>query len=185
MRTQVVVISSVAMAGVLLFGDGVWIFAKAKLAQILLNNAWERTLDGERHARPWRWSTVWPLASIAFPRHAQRLIVLAGGKGGAALGPEHIDGTAMPGEIGNSVISTQRDLRFTVLSDVDIGDEVVIETREGETVRYRVRSIRTVNQRDTSILRPSTDRRLTLVASYPPPSASGSGLRYAVVATAT
>lgn len=186
MRTQVIVILCIAMTGALLAGHGGYIYAKARLAQVLLDGAWMRTLHGEQHAKPWRWADTWPVAKVEFPRQQQSFIVLAGATGRTmAFGPGHVDGTAAPGDIGNCVISAHRDTQFAVLHDIDIGDDIVVETRSGASVRYRVRSIRVVKNRDTSVLRDSTDRRLTLLTCYPFNAVTPGGeLRYAVVATA-
>ncbi|HSP14673.1 MAG TPA: class GN sortase [Thermoanaerobaculia bacterium] len=187
MRAQVIsLLVCMAMTGMLLFGHGAWIYAKARLAQVLLDGAWSRTLHGEQHAKPWRWADTWPVAKIEFSRQHRAFIVLSGASGRAmAFGPGHVDGTAAPGAIGNCVISAHRDTQFAVLHDIDIGDEIVIETRSGEAVRYRVRSIRVVKQRDTAVMADSGDRRLTLITCYPFNAIRPGGeLRYAVVATA-
>lgn len=184
MRAQVIVVLCVAMTGMLLAGHGGYIYAKARLAQVLLDNAWTRTLHGEQQAKPWRWADTWPVARVAFPRQGQSFIVLAGASGRTmAFGPGHVDGTAAPGERGNCVISAHRDTQFAVLRDVDIGDAIDVETRSGATVRYRVRSIRIVNRRDGAVLRDMGDRRLTLITCYPFNAVRPGGeLRYAVVA---
>jgi sortase A len=186
MRTQVILLLFIAMAGLILLGHGTWIYAKAKLAQVMLDGAWSRTLHGEQHAKPWRWADTWPVARIEFPRQNRDFIVLAGASGRAmAFGPGHVDGTAEPGAVGNCVISAHRDTQFAVLHDIDIGDEIVIETRGGQNVRYRVRSIRVVNRRDTAVMADGGDRRLTLITCYPFNAVRpGGDLRYAVVATA-
>ena len=185
MRAQVVVIS-MAMFGMALFGEGSWIYAKAKLAQVLLNDAWSRTLHGEKHVRPWRWADMWPVAKIEFPRQNQTFIVLSGASGRTmAFGPGHIDGTAAPGENGNCVISAHRDTQFAVLHNIDIGDDIVIETQSGSTVRYRVRSICVITMHDARVLQDRGDKRLTLITCYPFHAVRPGGeLRYAVVATA-
>jgi sortase A len=181
-----IAVSSLAMAGMMIFGDGAWMYGKAKLAQVLLDDAWSRTLHGEQKAKPWKWADTWPVARIEFPRQEQSFIVLSGASGRTmAFGPGHVDGTAAPGDIGNCVISAHRDTQFAVLHHIDIGDEIRVETRAGETVRYRVRSIRVVKQNNTAVLQDFGDRRLTLITCYPFNAITPGGeLRYAVVATA-
>ncbi len=185
MRAQVIVILCIAMTGMLLMGHGGWIYAKAKVAQVLLDGAWSRTLHGEQHAKPWRWADTWPVARVEFPRQRRSFVVLAGASGRTmAVGPGHVDGTAAPGAIGNCVISAHRDTQFAVLHDVELGDEIDVQTQSGATVRYRVRSIRIVKNRDTAVLRDRGDRRLTLITCYPFNAVRPGGeLRYAVVAT--
>ncbi len=121
------------------------------------------------------------LVRMEFVRQKQTYFVMAGGSARAwAFGPSHVDGTAAPGEIGNCVLTAHHDAQFSVLQDIDIGDEVVVETAAGEVVRYRVRSIRVVKEPNTAVQQDFGDRRLTLLSGYP----SDEGLRYAVVATA-
>ena len=43
---------------------GVWIHAKAVLAQILLERAWQQTRDGGERVRPWPWADTWPVARL-------------------------------------------------------------------------------------------------------------------------
>jgi sortase A len=138
-------------------------YVKARLAHLLLDTS--------------------ALVRMEFVRQKTTYFVLPGGSSRAwALGPAHVGGTAAPGEIGNCVLSAHRDAQFAVLHGIDIGDEIVVETPTGEVVRYRVRSIRVVNETNTAVLQDFGDRRLTLLSSYPF-DASGD-LRYAVVATA-
>ncbi len=172
--------------GVLLSGKGVYIYAKAQYAQYLLNRAWQRTLRGERNVRPWAWADTAPVAKIAFPRQRRSYIVLAGASGRTmAFGPGHIDGTAAPEDIGNCAISAHRDTQFAVLRDVSVGDDIVLQTRDGRSIRYRIRERRVTNSSDTSLLEPSRGRILTLITCFPFDAIRPGGpLRYVVVATA-
>ena len=71
-------------------GHGAWIHAKAWLAQLLLQRAWERTLRGEAAAKPWPWADTWPVARLRVPAHGVDLIVLSGVSGRTlAFGPGH------------------------------------------------------------------------------------------------
>ena len=105
----------------LFFGNGMWLYAKAQLAQVLLERAWVRTLHGEQNVKPWSWADTWPVARLEFPRQHRSYIVLAGASGRTlAFGPGHVDGTAAPEEIGNCVISAHRDTQFRVLRDANL-----------------------------------------------------------------
>ena len=186
MKTRLVLIGSLLLSGALCFGDGVWIYAKAQLAQFLLERAWARTLHGERDVKPWNWADTSPVAKIEFPRQHRSYIVLSGASGRTmAFGPGHVDGTAAPEAIGNCVISAHRDTQFSVLRRMKIGDEVLLQTRDGRTIRYRVSERRVADRRDTSLLEPSRGRILTLITCYPFDAIRPGGpLRYVVVATA-
>ncbi len=181
-----VIAAALALAGAALFGNGVYLFAKARVAQLLLARAWTRTLGGAREVKPWRWADTWPVARIEFPRQRRSAIVLAGASGRTmAFGPGHIDGTAMPGERGNCAISAHRDTQFAVLRDVAPGDAIIVQARDGRRVRYRVDAARVVDRLDTSVLEPTAARTLTLITCYPFDAVvPGGPLRYVVVAHA-
>lgn len=183
---RLVLIGSLVVAGALSSGHGAWLYAKAQLAQVLLERAWARTLHGERDVKPWTWADTWPVARIEFPRQRRSYIVLAGASGRTmAFGPGHVDGTAQPEAIGNCVISAHRDTQFAVLRDVEIGEEIVLQVRDGRSVRYRVQQRRVVKSRDTWVLEPSRGRMLTLITCYPFDAIRPGGpLRYVVVASA-
>ena len=184
MRARIVLICVMSLSGVGMFGNGAYMYAKARLAQFLLERAWVKTLRGDKDVKPWRWADTWPVAQIEFPGQHERYIVLSGASGRTlAFGPGHVDGTADPDETGNCVISAHRDTQFAVLRQVQLGDEIVMKTRSGKTIRYRVRAIRVIRSRDTSILASNGTRRLTLITCYPFDAIRpGSDLRYAVVA---
>lgn len=183
MRKRAFIAAALALAGAALFGNGAYLYAKAGLAQVLLSRAWSRTLAGEPDVKPWGWADTWPVAKIEFPRQRASAIVLAGASGRTlAFGPGHVDGTAMPGESGNCAISAHRDTQFAVLRELKLGDEVTLSTRKGR-FRYRVRSARVVDHRDTSVLAASTESKITLITCYPFDAVvPGGPLRYVVVA---
>jgi len=181
-----VLIGLLAVAGVLCSAHGAWMYAKAQLAQVLLERAWARTLHGERAVKPWGWADTWPVARIEFPRQRKSYIVLDGASGRTmAFGPGHVDGTAMPDRAGNCVISAHRDTQFAVLRDVEAGDPIVLQTRDGNSLRYRVLEHRIVNKNETSLLEPSRGRILTLITCFPFDAIRPGGpLRYVVIASA-
>ena len=185
MRTKVLIAAALAVAGAALFGHGVYIYAKARVAQLLLARAWALTLHGHQQVKPWRWADTWPVAKIEFPRQHASAIVLAGASGRTmAFGPGHVDGTVMPGERGNCAISAHRDTQFAVLRDVAAGDPIVIQSRDGRMLRYRVRELRIVDYRDTSVLAPAAGDTLTLITCYPFDAVvPGGPLRFVVIAS--
>ena len=62
-------------------GCGLYIPAKAVLAQQLLRRAWEHSAAGP--ARPWPWARTWPVARLEVPHLGIDQIVLAGAEGAA------------------------------------------------------------------------------------------------------
>ncbi len=78
----------------------------------------------------------------------------------------HIEGTALPGQIGNIGIAAHRDTFFRPLRNVKRGDVVELKTSGGE-FRYHVVSTRIVNPSDVAVLNPDGTEVLTLVTCYP------------------
>ena len=54
-------------------------------------------------------------------------------------GPGHLAGSALPGGRGNCIIAGHRDTHFRVLKNIRKGDDIVLETRNGQFL-YRVKS---------------------------------------------
>ena len=128
-----------AAAGLFLFGQGAYIHAKALLAQVLLERAFEKTVATGRETKPWSWADTWPVARIEVKRLHASTIVLAGSSGQAlAFGPGHVERTANAGERGVAVYSAHRDTHFRFLKDVAIGDEIDVKRQDGQTFRYQV-----------------------------------------------
>jgi sortase A len=127
------------IAGLLLFGQGIYIPAKALVAQILLRRAFEETIATDRDIKPWSWADTWPIARIEIKRLGADAIVLAGSSGQAlAFGPGHVELTPDAGERGVAVYSAHRDTHFRFLKDVVFGDEIDVTRRDGRTFHYRV-----------------------------------------------
>ena len=174
-----------ALGGFWQIGQAGYIHAKAWLAQALIADAWSRTRDGERQARPWPWADTWPVARLRVPARKVDAYVLAGANGRTiAFGPGHVFGTAAPGEPGNSVIGAHRVTHFAFLHWVRNGDLIELDTHQGRTVRYRINHMEVVDKSDTRPLTQSSPRReLTLVTCYPFDALKAGGpLRYVVSA---
>lgn len=112
--------------------QAIWIHAKAELAQVLLERAWQQSLTQDQPVKPWPWADTWPVARLTSPRHQVQLIVLDGASGATlAFAPGHMAGSASPGEIGNTVLSAHRDTHFSFLEHLRMGDELGLETPDG------------------------------------------------------
>ena len=185
-RTGIALIVGLFGGGIWLLGHGVWIYAKAELAQQLLQRAWARTLAGEGAVKPWPWADTWPVARIQLPAHGVDLIVLDGVSGRTlAFGPGHMPGTPLPGRAGVTVIAGHRDTHFRFLRDVQAGDEILVEAPGRPRGRFRVRQRAVVDAR-TAVLAGADDaRELVLVTCYPFDALRPGGpLRYLVLAEA-
>ena len=80
-RLSVLIIAVNLTVGGWQFGQGVYIYAKAELAQYLLASAWEESKKTHQPIKPWPWADTWPIARLQVPTHNVDLIVLAGDSG--------------------------------------------------------------------------------------------------------
>jgi len=107
------------------------------------------------------------VAKLKIPRLDTELYVVEGdGHRELRRGPGHLAGTAMPGEDGNCVIAGHRDTHFRVLKDIREGDDIILQTNEGQFL-YRVKRTRIVSPENTSALAPTTTAELNLITCYP------------------
>ncbi|XRQ09341.1 class E sortase [Actinomadura welshii] len=97
-------------------------------------------------------------------------------------GPGHYPGTALPGEVGNFVVSGHRttySAPFNRLGELDRGDEILIDTRAHQHV-YKVTDRKIVRPSATEVTAPvpghpkrkPTDRMITLTTCHPKFSAA-------------
>jgi sortase A len=81
-------------------------------------------------------------------------------------GAGRIKGMARMDEEANLGISGHRDGFFRTLKDIEVGDDIEIQTTRG-VEKYAVTAINIVPKADVSVLDPKTDKTLTLVTCYP------------------
>src|SRR5262245_32211391 len=166
--------SRVLVAGVLILAIGCsllarhgYLEAKAALAAVLIDRAWEEHMkDGLDH-RPWAWADIVPVARLRAPRLGIDRPILSGAAGSAlAFGLGHLDGTAAPGRPGSCALTGHRDTWARFLRDLVRGDELIVDGRGSER-RYRVASLEVVDRKEMSVLEPAREDRLVLVTCYP------------------
>jgi sortase A len=174
-----------ALLGLVLVGQGLWIHAKALLAQVLLERAFEQTLATGAPVKPWPWADTWPVARIEFPRLGKSVIVLAGSSGQAlAFGPGHVEGTPGAGDDGVAVYAAHRDTHFSFLRDVAIGDEIVVTRTDGTSVRFHMTGSDVVRWDRSGIDASSGGRHLALATCWPFDARTSGPMRYVVEAVA-
>ena len=89
-----------AFCGLVMMGQGAIIPAKAWLAQILLERAFEQGLASHRPVKAWPWADAAPIARIRVPRLGVDELVLSGGSGEAmAFGPSLLPRGRPPGAL--------------------------------------------------------------------------------------
>ncbi len=182
---RAVIAALLALAGFVLVGQGLYIHAKAALAQVLLERAFDDSLATGKPVKAWGWADTWPVARIEVPRLKQSAIALRGASGEAlAFGPGHLDGTPEAGERGTAIYAAHRDTHFAFLKDVTPGDEIVVRRADGSVARFRIEGTRVVRW-DASGLDPhAAGRNLALVTCWPFDATTRGPLRYVVEARA-
>jgi sortase A len=170
--------------GVICLGHSAWIYAKALVAQRLIEGAWQRAAQGDLAAKPWPWADTRPVAKLILGHGADALMVLEGSSGrNLAFGPAHDPATVLPGERGNSVIEGHRDTHFSVLKDLGVGDLIRVELAGGQVESFVVAHAQVADSRFSRIALDSPAARLILVTCYPFDAVQPGGpLRYVVTA---
>ena len=175
---------ALAILGAILFGDGAYIHAKAWLAQVLLERAFDRSVATGEVVKPWSWADTWPVARIEVKRIGASAIVLDGVSGQAlAFGPGHIRRTADAGERGIAAYAAHRDTHFRFLRDVAIGDVIDVTRRDGKHVRYRADSSAVVRFDESGIDPATQDFELVLATCWPFDAVTSGPERYVLHAT--
>ncbi len=170
-----------AVLGIGLLGEGLWIKAKAGLAQILLDRAFAESIATGKPVKPWGWADTWPVARIAVPRLRTSAIALAGGSGQAlAFGPGHLAQTPKPGERGTTVYAAHRDTHFRFLGDLKIGDEIKVTRDDGITFTYEMTGAEIVRWDQSRIDAGAVGYNLALATCWPLDGQLGGPLRYVV-----
>lgn len=184
-----ILVSSFLCLGFWQFGQSAYIPAKAWVAQTLMQRAWhkaERGGDGSQ-STPWPWADTWPIARLSAMDDEIELIVLAGGSGRTlAFGPGHLSISALPGQVGNSIIAGHRDTHFQFLQHIKDGESIRLDTPDGQVHYYEVTAIDVVDSRRGSLLLDTDSAMLSLVTCYPFGAIDAGGpMRYVVTAKMT
>lgn len=183
MAAKVAKLTTVALilGGLFLCGAGLWIPAKASLAQHLLQWAWRKSSSGLR-VKPWFWADTWPVGRIRIDRLGVDHIVLEGDSGEVlAFGPGHLPASSPPGGDGHSILVGHRDTSFDFMAKLVTGDLLTLEGTN--TIRaYRVERTAVV-EAENLYLDAEQPGALTLITCYPLAAVmAGTPLRYVVFA---
>lgn len=154
--------------GIWFLGGGFYIAAKAEVAQILLERAFDKTLATGETQKPWGWADTWPVARLSFPLLGKTIIVLDKTSGQAlAFGPGLMPGLSEIGQPGTALIAAHNDTHFAFLEDIKIGQTFEVQTREGETLLFEVLGFEVVDTRMPLTIASRDDPHLILSTCYP------------------
>ena len=170
--------------GIALLGNGVYMGAKAKLAQSLLDRAWTKTaITGDVYL-PWSWMDAHPVARLNIQGDKRSHIVLNTDSGQAlAFGPAVIGGTENTDLLG---IAAHKNTQFQTLKTLKLGETITLEQPKGDVLIYQVTHTEILDSRSDGIpieVKAQTPSRLALVTCYPFDAVSFNGpMRYVVYA---
>ncbi len=179
----IILAGAMLATGAAFVSQGVYIQAKAAIAQVLLDRAF--LMPAGETAKPWPWADIEPIVKISAPRLGKHNVALSGTDGEAlAFGPGHLAGSAQPGEMGTAVYSAHRDTHFSWIGDLQPGDRLVIETRDGRRLGYDVRR-RWIARYDASgIDAEANEKLIALTTCWPFDAVEQGPLRFIVEAVA-
>ncbi|WP_239023952.1 class GN sortase [Paraglaciecola marina] len=166
-------ITLVLLLGAYQFSSGIYIFAKAELAQRLIARAWHKSLDFNEPVKPWPWADTYPIAELRIKN--KNWFILAGASGrNLAFAPSHISATPKPGEQGNSVIVGHRDTQFNRLKNLQTGDIISVNTGDN-THNFKITQLRIAHESQLEYMENHEsinginldEPSLTLITCYP------------------
>lgn len=107
------------------------------------------------------------IGRLEIPRVNISVIVLEGSDSSILdVAAGHIQGTALPGAIGNIGIAAHRDTFFRSLREIRANDRLTFTTPI-RTFEYEVESTEVVDPKNVGVLGTTADAELTLVTCYP------------------
>jgi sortase A len=132
-----------------------------------LKQRWESGLNTAGDSKP---NLGEGIAVIQIPKIGVNSVVVEGVEvEDLKKGPGHYPETALPGQLGNVVVSGHRTTYgapFYRLDELEEGDEIVVFDATGP-FRYRVAETKVVEPTQISVIAPSSDARLTLTTCHP------------------
>ena len=157
---------------------------KARVAQVLLQYAWHKTIKTGEDQRPWRSFDGTPILRLSIPRHEVDQIVLAGTSGQAlAFGPAFHKESKLPGVGGTTVLSSHRDSHGVYIKQLQKGDTIKLQDRFQEWHSYTIENFSILNVKTDTISTTNTKEMLLIITCYPFNAISaGTPYRYVVSA---
>ena len=162
------------LALILLLGGGYFglkvlkIELKARVAQVLLQYAWHKTIKTGEDQRPWRSFDGVPVLRLMIPRHEVDQIVLTGTSGQAlAFGPAFHTNSELPGKGGTTVLSSHRDSHGVYIKQLKKGDMIKLQDRFQEWHTYTIDDFDILNVKTGSISTTNSKELLLIITCYP------------------
>lgn len=162
-------VASIAIAVSVVSGTQAgWIYGKAMVAQLLLENAWRESLLDNAPHKPWSWADIRTVARLDIVDSNTSIIVLSDASGEAmAFGPGLVGGNTLNATKNTIAIGGHRDTHLSFLEHLPIGAHINMQNTEGEFVRYELMDKTVVDSRHQSIQISKNNPGLVLITCYP------------------
>ncbi|ODU70094.1 MAG: sortase, marine proteobacterial type [Novosphingobium sp. SCN 66-18] len=171
--------------GLAVMAQGLAVPVKARVAQVLLDRAFARSLAEGHPVRPWPWADTMPVARLTLPRLGASDVVLSGGSGQAlAFGPTVVPNRRAGGGADVTILAAHRDTHFAFLLNARVGDAIDVQAIGGAHRRYRVTGFQVVRWDGFAAPRDPVRPLLALVTCYPFGATEHGPLRFVVWAEA-
>jgi len=172
------------LLGAAIFGQGLYMGGKARLAQNLLERAWSKTAESGDVNLPWSWMDAHPVARLKIEGDKGSHIVLNTDSGQAlAFGPAVIGGTENRDLLG---IAAHKNTQFQILQTLKAGQTLTLERPKGDVLTFLVTHSEILDSRNAGLPieeKSQSPSRLALVTCYPFNALSFNGpMRYVVYA---
>jgi len=159
-------------------GQGVYMQAKAQLAQYLIAQAWQLNVEqgGGKQIKPWFYADTWPIAKLTVPKLniEEHILWNASGRNlafGAAhfLPSSNLEDLAEHEGGKSSLIAGHNDTNFAFLAHLKLGDTYELILGSGLIMKYQVSNISIIHQSDTAFLQANLNsvNHLYLMTCYP------------------
>ena len=164
--------------------EGLKIELKAKLAQVLLQHAWNKTLQTGKYFQPWSSFDGKPILLLEIPSHNISQIVLSGTSGQSlAFGPSFHEESFLPHQQKITIISSHRDSHGIYIKKLQLGEEIKLQDQYKKWHSYIIDDFLIINIQEEKITMENNDQHLLLVTCYPFNAIlSGTSYRYVVSA---
>ena len=155
---------------------------KARVAQVLLQYAWHKTIKTGKDQRPWKSFDGIPILRLMIPNYEVDQIVLKGTSGQSlAFGPAFHEESLLPGNGGTTVLSSHRDSHGIYIKRLQIGDIIKLQDRYKQWHIYKIDDFSIIDVSKYSISTLNTEDNLLIITCYPFNTIrSGTSLRYVV-----
>ncbi len=165
-RARLALVAALAVGGCLLAAKGVYLDAKASLAQALIGLSWGAREPGLPPRRPWPWADTRVAARLSAPALGETRYVMQDASGESlAFGPGLVLPVNDPGDAA-LVIAGHRDSHFSFLRRLRTGDRLVVEDLAGRRRQYAVSATAVIDSRPGLSI-PRDDGALVLVTCWP------------------